>query len=1009
MNRMIKRVAALVLSSLLFTTTVFASYALGDELHCYSIPLADGALMTTQLFWSNSKSNLRTENYITYTPDSSLSPQVSYGNSVLDKQTVAAMATALETNGQRVLSGINGDYFVVATGNPLGIVVTDGILRSSASYLSAIGFQGDGSAIIGKPELSITANFSECSLKVEALNKIRSSTSGFNLLTQDFGATTKNSQAGVDVILSPVLDNLGESVTTENDQTLIQSDTVKIGSRVSCVVEEVLQSTGSINIPEGKLVMTINNNSGEFLLSTLSALVPGDTVDIDITSSDPAWNTVDCAIGALYRILTDGTVNSDLDDTAAPRTAIGTKADGTVIFYTIDGRQSGLSIGASMTQVAKRLLELGCVDAVCLDGGGSTTMGTTNPDSNGFSVINSPSDGYQRKVTDALFLVSNLSPSGTPDRLYVQPNNRVLLSDATTSCTASFVDTNWFPVSDSESLSWSAKNGSITQDGIYTAPTSGGEDEITVTSSSGIMGSTTVTVFQAPTSIRLTNERSEKTVRSLDLTAKETIDLRASAFYKMIPLTAEDTNFTWSVTPDSLGTITSDGSFTSGTTNATGHIQVSAGSYTETVPVTVSVDAHFNLLESFEASPLATFTETDTCQLSQNTAADQVRFGKQSLQVDYTLSSELASMNTTLSVPNQDGFLSLWIYGDNSENELTVTCQNDAGTETSVPVGTLNFTGWKRLSIALPADTVCISELSISGATSSGRIWFDQIVSSNQNIPDTTAPKISLSIADSQLRATITDASGALFSQSQVSATLDGKPLAVSFTQASGTLTATLPDLSPSLHRITVTATDFSGNIGRASYTIPASDESVSSFVDVSEHWSAPYTDYLADLGIINGVNTDDGLYFYPDRSITRGDFALMTARWMGLTLEEYADVSLPFADQDAIPSWSSNAVKAMYELGIMKGSQSQQGLTINATASITRAEAMTILGRIQTKGYPLSSLSDFQDEALVPTWANGYLASLVGQGVVSGYEGFLRPTDSVSRAELAKMLVTIW
>lgn len=91
-------------------------------------------------------SDLRTENYVTYKPSDSISPVVSFGSSIPDKQTVTSMAKALEKNGRRVLSGINGDYFVMATGDPLGIVITDGVLRSSASYLHAIGFNADGSA-----------------------------------------------------------------------------------------------------------------------------------------------------------------------------------------------------------------------------------------------------------------------------------------------------------------------------------------------------------------------------------------------------------------------------------------------------------------------------------------------------------------------------------------------------------------------------------------------------------------------------------------------------------------------------------------------------------------------------------------------------------------------------------------------------------------------------------------------------------------------------------------------
>ena len=167
---------------------------------------------------------------------------MSFGSSIPDKQTVTSMAKALEKNGRRVLSGINGDYFVMATGDPLGIVITDGVLRSSASYLHAIGFNADGSAVIGTPNLSLMADFKGQSLKIADINKIRTNT-GFYLFTDDFGNTTKNTQKGVDVILAP---------NTPGDQ-------LKIGGTVSCTVEQVIEASGATAIViADNSVMTVN-------------------------------------------------------------------------------------------------------------------------------------------------------------------------------------------------------------------------------------------------------------------------------------------------------------------------------------------------------------------------------------------------------------------------------------------------------------------------------------------------------------------------------------------------------------------------------------------------------------------------------------------------------------------------------------------------------------------------------------------------------------------------------
>lgn len=57
-----------------------------------------------------------------------------------------------------------------------------------------------------------------------------------------------------------------------------------------------------------------------------------------------------------------------------PRTAVGIKHDGNVIFITVDGRQPGYSAGLSSRELASYLVSLGIKDAAMLDGGASTQM-----------------------------------------------------------------------------------------------------------------------------------------------------------------------------------------------------------------------------------------------------------------------------------------------------------------------------------------------------------------------------------------------------------------------------------------------------------------------------------------------------------------------------------------------------------------------------------------------------------------------------------------------------------
>jgi exopolysaccharide biosynthesis protein len=82
-----------------------------------------------------------------------------------------------------------------------------------------------------------------------------------------------------------------------------------------------------------------------------------------------------------------------------PRTAIGRREDGRLILVTVDGRQPQKSVGMTIEELAKLMLELGCREALNLDGGGSTTMVIKN------RIVNSPSDQIgERPVSDALLV-----------------------------------------------------------------------------------------------------------------------------------------------------------------------------------------------------------------------------------------------------------------------------------------------------------------------------------------------------------------------------------------------------------------------------------------------------------------------------------------------------------------------------------------------------------------------------------------------------------------------------
>ncbi|WP_027929623.1 phosphodiester glycosidase family protein [Amycolatopsis thermoflava] len=80
-----------------------------------------------------------------------------------------------------------------------------------------------------------------------------------------------------------------------------------------------------------------------------------------------------------------------------PRTMAGIDARGRLLLVTVDGRQPGVSEGVTLVEGARLMRSLGAVDALNLDGGGSSAMVVAG------AVVNKPSDAAgERAVGDVV-------------------------------------------------------------------------------------------------------------------------------------------------------------------------------------------------------------------------------------------------------------------------------------------------------------------------------------------------------------------------------------------------------------------------------------------------------------------------------------------------------------------------------------------------------------------------------------------------------------------------------
>jgi hypothetical protein len=151
------------------------------------------------------------------------------------------------------------------------------------------------------------------------------------------------------------------------------------------------------NTPLNTNVMVLS--VGSSLVSKMPAVHVGETLQIS-TETLPCLAGVKTAIGGGPTLLRDG---KPMPWTGLqprhPRTALGWNKQ-YLFMVEVDGRQRSLSVGMTFPELADYLAQLGCEQAINLDGGGSSTMWVSG------NVMNSPSEGQERPAPNALVVIN---------------------------------------------------------------------------------------------------------------------------------------------------------------------------------------------------------------------------------------------------------------------------------------------------------------------------------------------------------------------------------------------------------------------------------------------------------------------------------------------------------------------------------------------------------------------------------------------------------------------------
>lgn len=300
------------------------------------------------------------------------------------------------------VAAINGGFFG-GDGHPVGTYIQDRQALTSSDILrTSLGFTGSNNVQIGyiNPVLAVHLPGLNDRVLVDRLNRWPLE-NAVGLYTHHWGTQTPQVASSA---LEIVVDAEGK-------------------------VERVTSGIGYSWIPKNGYVVALWGNKSHLA----SGVKVGDKITYGQFFGEQWPNLQHLITGGpllvdngipVFNAVTEGFTGNILLNN--PRTAVGEKADGTVLMVVIDGRQPGYSAGVTLEELSYIMVDLGAVRAVNLDGGGSTQMWVKG------NTVNQPSGGVERGLSNAILVLHQIPVYLNGERLWfdvppVLRDNRTLV------------------------------------------------------------------------------------------------------------------------------------------------------------------------------------------------------------------------------------------------------------------------------------------------------------------------------------------------------------------------------------------------------------------------------------------------------------------------------------------------------------------------------------------------------------------------------------------------------
>jgi len=305
---------------------------------------------------------------------------------VVQLETVPDMAARANA-----LAAINAGFFVVKNGDPAGVLeVRDELVSDTPLTRGAVG-------IIRRPGQPLSLLFD----RVNATVTLRYTIDG-EAVSQDIDGVDTTRARGKLMLYTPRFGPDSDMAGTGVEWQLA-------GSPLRVV--ERRPNAGRTPIPGNGVVLSFG---GTVLPTGLERLDKGQEVVIEshfgtrLGTLPDQWIEAQDIVGGAGLLIWRGRAMTDWTDEQLragfnterhPRTMIGTSSGATIWLVTVDGRNPSVSLGMSFSELQNLAQKLNLVNALNLDGGGSTTMVVRG------KIVNHPSDATgPRKVSDALIV-----------------------------------------------------------------------------------------------------------------------------------------------------------------------------------------------------------------------------------------------------------------------------------------------------------------------------------------------------------------------------------------------------------------------------------------------------------------------------------------------------------------------------------------------------------------------------------------------------------------------------